>query len=124
MAAGSEPRSRSLGLLLAFIAGLALARVGLPPGHAQTNPGLVRGGGSAGAINDDFKFRTLKNNRASVRTPRNVLVVNAAYGRLVTVTPIIAGKGGHVLWFEAQDGTIHNVVIENPRSTVRILRQQ
>ena len=49
----------------------------LPIGYAQTNPGLVRGGGSAGAINDDFKFRTIKNNRASVRTPRNVLVVNA-----------------------------------------------
>lgn len=88
--------------------------------EAQARPGASRGAGHAGVIIENYQFNAGRK-KTSVRTQRDLIVVDPRYGSAFAVTSV---KGRSVIWYRANDGTVHNVILENGLEPVRIIRQQ
>jgi len=118
-----KPPAIALGLGLAFSLGLLAS--GLSPelvseSEAQSKSGAARGAGHAGVAIEDFKFRTAKGGRATVRSQRDVIVVPTSYGSLTHIT---TQRDRSVLWYQDSTGALRNVYLETGIELVKITRQ-
>lgn len=104
----SKHWSKVLAVCAAFVLGVIVAPRLIPNARAQTSPGLAIGAGHTAVVIEEFAFRTAKGVRSSVRVQRNHLVVEPSYGRLIAIHEV---KGRSVLWYQAADGTLRNVIL-------------
>lgn len=111
--------TRFLPVIVAFICGFAaaLALNSTPQSFAQTKSGVALGGGHAGVEIENHKYQTLKGNRSTVRTQRDVISVSDSYGRLINVT---TARNKTVLWYQANDGSVRNVIVQDALVPIRV----